>query len=67
MRKQIEEELLTVKDVATIARVSYGTVYRWRYLGLGPPSVHPGRSVRYRRADVYAWLDHRKCLREECV
>jgi hypothetical protein len=34
-----------------------GTLRQWRYLGQGPPFVHIGRSVRYRKVDIDAWLE----------
>ncbi len=33
------------------------TVYRWRTRGGGPRGVKVGRHVRYRDADVEAWLE----------
>jgi hypothetical protein len=33
------------------------TVYNWRTRGLGPRGIRVGRHVRYRLADVDAWLD----------
>lgn len=35
------------------------TIYRWNYVGSGPPVIHLGRRVRYRRADVEQWIDSR--------
>lgn len=32
------------------------TLEDWRYRGDGPPFVRMGRRIRYRRADVDAWL-----------
>jgi len=36
--------------------VAVGTLRRWRAEGSGPPALRAGRTVRYRRADVDAWL-----------
>lgn len=49
--------LLTVSDLARLAAVPVGTVYRWNSDGTGPAYVRVGRHVRYRPADVEAWLD----------
>lgn len=49
-------EMLTPEDLAELLRVPVGTVYAWRYKGTGPRGSRVGRHVRYRRADVDAWL-----------
>jgi excisionase family DNA binding protein len=51
------EALLTTREVAAYLSVSYWTVVDWRTKGEGPPAVRAGRrAVRYRRAEVDAWL-----------
>jgi len=50
------DELLTSEEVATYLKVSVKTVVDWRYRGTGPKAVAVGRSVRYRKADLTAWL-----------
>ena len=50
-------ELLTVTEAADYLRLARGTLYNWRHLGRGPRCVSAGRSVRYRRSDLDAWLD----------
>lgn len=32
------------------------TLYAWRSHGTGPPAHRVGRHLRYRRADIEAWL-----------
>ena len=52
------ETLLDVGDVAALLKVSTPTVYRWHYKGHGPPALKIGQgSLRWRMADVQAWLD----------
>lgn len=51
------EGLLTVEDVATFCAVPTKTVYEWNSNGTGPRRLRVGKHVRYRRADVDAWLD----------
>ncbi len=48
--------LLTDRQVAAIVNVSVVTVRRWRLHDTGPPHIKIDRSVRYRPADVAAWL-----------
>jgi excisionase family DNA binding protein len=51
------DALLTEQQVAEYLQVSLGTLRRWRAEGTGPPALRAGRGVRYRRADVDAWLE----------
>ena len=49
-----DDELLEVADVV---RVPVATLRYWRHLDTGPRSFRIGRSVRYWRTEVFAWLD----------
>ena len=50
-------ELLTVDDVAAMLAVSPRHVYRQCDAGRLPHPVRIGAAVRWKRADVLAWLD----------
>lgn len=50
-------EYLTVREAAAYLKVAIGTLYNWRHAGIGPESVNVRRSVRYRRADLDAWIE----------
>lgn len=52
-------EFLTPEELAEMLGVPLQTIYRWNYVGSGPPVIHLGRRVRYRRADVEQWIDSR--------
>lgn len=52
----MNEKLLTLEEVAEYLDVPAATLYQWRYKGSGPQGMRVGRHVRYRRADVDAWL-----------
>jgi len=52
-----DDELMTIKEVATLVRVPEATLRYWRHLGTGPHSFRVGRSVRYWRNDVVHWLE----------
>jgi predicted DNA-binding transcriptional regulator AlpA len=52
-----DDELLTIQEVADLVRVPVATLRYWRHLGTGPRSFRIGRSVRYWRTEVFAWLD----------
>lgn len=49
-------ELMSTQDLADALSIPPRTAEQWRYLGTGPRYVRVGRHVRYRRADVDAWL-----------
>jgi len=51
------EKLLTLAEVADCLALPIGTLYQWRNRGIGPRGIRVGRHVRYRRADLEAWLD----------
>jgi excisionase family DNA binding protein len=51
--------LLTIEEVAEYLQVPVKTLYDWRHRGLGPRGLRVGRHVRYRHADVDAWLETR--------
>lgn len=52
------EELLTWREVAEWLRVSKNTLELWRRFKTGPAFIRlDSGHVRYRRADVQAWLD----------
>ncbi|HEX3592091.1 MAG TPA: helix-turn-helix domain-containing protein [Pseudonocardiaceae bacterium] len=53
----MNERLWTVDDVSTYLGVPKQTLYQWRTRGYGPRGCRVGKHVRYRRADVDAWLD----------
>jgi excisionase family DNA binding protein len=48
---------LTTDQLAGMLQVPVATVYAWRHKGEGPPGIRVGRHVRYREADVEAWLE----------
>jgi len=51
------DELMSITEVADIIRVPVATLRYWRHLGSGPQSFRIGRSVRYWRSEVLAWLE----------
>lgn len=50
------EQMLTVSDLAELLKVEKQSVYWMNKTGRGPKRIRVGREVRYRRADVEAWL-----------
>jgi predicted DNA-binding transcriptional regulator AlpA len=59
-RPQIAKELFTTQELAWFLGLAEHTVYRYRYDGIGPDYFYlPNGRVRYRRADVEAWMEGR--------
>jgi predicted DNA-binding transcriptional regulator AlpA len=52
-------ELLQPVDVAVLLGVPISTLANWRCAGHGPPYLRVGKYVRYRLADVEAWIASR--------
>ena len=51
-----EDPLNTTPEAAAYLRLSKPTLERFRLTGGGPSYVKLGRAVRYRRADLDAWV-----------
>ena len=54
--QHVNDDLLSLDEVADLVRVPVATLRYWRHLGTGPHSFKVGRSVRYWRTDVLRWL-----------
>ncbi|MHB8496052.1 MAG: helix-turn-helix domain-containing protein [Casimicrobiaceae bacterium] len=50
------DEWLLAYEAAAVAKLSTARLETLRRIGGGPPFERTGRRVRYRRADVDAWL-----------
>lgn len=53
------EALATIREVAAFLKVPPKTLYRWRYLGVGPRAYRVGKHLRFRWEDVETWLEER--------
>lgn len=60
-RRDIVDEV----ELAARLGVSRSTLQSWRYSGRGPRYIKIGRLVRYRNADVEAFLA--ACTRDQCA
>jgi len=52
----VPERLLTAPELAALLGLQVQSLARWRCTREGPPYLKVGRAVRYRQADVDAWL-----------
>lgn len=51
-------DLLDEREVASILAIAVKTLRNWRWRGEGPRAIKVGRrAVRYRRADVHAFIE----------
>lgn len=59
MIRQLEDlpEFSTRAQLSQLVDVSVQTLARWKVEGRGPRVTKVGSAVRYRKADVLAWLD----------
>ena len=58
MRGTPPSPLWTIEDVAIRLALAKQTIYNWRQIGKGPPSIDLApRVVRYRPSEVERWLD----------
>lgn len=53
-------DLLDERQVANLICHSVRTIQKWRVSGKGPEFFKLGRSVRYSRSDVIAWVEERR-------
>lgn len=54
-----DRPFLTTVEAADYLGLQRTTLEAWRCRGGGPAFVKLGRAVRYRRADLDAWIDSR--------
>jgi predicted DNA-binding transcriptional regulator AlpA len=52
----IDSPLIDEKQLCADLGISSVTATKWRAKAAGPPFIKVGRLIRYRRADVEAWL-----------
>ena len=50
-------QLLTIEQVATQLQVPVETLYYWRSKKTGPQALKVGKYLRYRQAEVDAWIE----------
>lgn len=50
------DSAINEQEAANLLGVEVPTLRRWRQVGDGPTFMHIGRLVRYRRADLVAWM-----------
>jgi predicted DNA-binding transcriptional regulator AlpA len=55
-----KEALASPAEVGEYLGLPVATLAQWRYLGKGPQPIKVGRHIRYRWADVEAWLDRQQ-------
>ncbi len=51
------EQLITVRTVASMLATSVRSVWRYRSAGRLPKSVNVGSSIRWRMSDIQLWIE----------
>ncbi len=57
--KSVETDIMTTKEAAGYVRLGKPTLEHYRITGYGPVYCKLGGAVRYRKADLDAWLESR--------
>jgi len=52
-------------QAADLLSLSVRTLQAWRTRAFGPAFVRAGRAVRYRRRDLFAWVDANTVISRE--
>ncbi|AKS22509.1 hypothetical protein ABH19_00140 [Leptospirillum sp. Group II 'CF-1'] len=53
----MDNKLLSNSEAAEFLGMSPDTLPRWRWAGIGPAYLKVGRSIKYRREDLEAFLN----------
>ena len=53
-------EVQQVASSSTDSGVPVATLYRWRYVGTGPPAIKVGRHLRFDPDDLEMWIGQNK-------
>lgn len=62
-----ESQYLTEREVQKLTNKALSTLRNDRYLGKGMPYIKDGKSVRYNRSDVIAYMESRKILTSDSI
>ena len=52
--------LWSIEDLSAYLGVPVASIYKWRTAGNGPCALRVGRYLRFKPADVFAWLETRR-------
>lgn len=55
--ESLTPELLTTSEVAKLVNAGHRSVWRWSRNGAMPSPVRMGSAVRFRRAEIMAWIE----------
>ena len=57
--RRTDDPLLSVEELADYLEVPVKTIYTWRHRDTGPKGFRVGKHLRFRWADVQAWVAQR--------
>lgn len=58
-KNRVKKQFYSERELEDLGLASVRSLQQWRLRRLGPPYIKCGHSVRYRFADVEAWLASR--------
>jgi excisionase family DNA binding protein len=64
-RKGLDDELLTLQEVAGVLKVPVTTLRKWRTSGTGPTGFRVGKYVRFRRSAVEQFVSDQEAKAED--
>jgi excisionase family DNA binding protein len=64
-RKELNDELLTLQEVAEVFKVPVSTLRKWRTSGTGPTGFRVGKYVRFRRSAVEQFIADQEAKAED--
>jgi excisionase family DNA binding protein len=56
----MNDEILTVKEVAEMLKVKPGTVNQWMFRGIKLPFFKLGGTIRFKRSSIEAFIKERE-------
>jgi len=59
----MSEPLFGIRELAAHLGIPVTTVRYWQRKGLGPPALRLGKYLKWRPADVDAWLETKKATK----
>jgi excisionase family DNA binding protein len=54
------DELLTLDELCAMLKITKATAYKQRSTGSGPPGYRIGKHLRFKRSEVFVWLESKK-------
>ncbi|WIM99975.1 helix-turn-helix domain-containing protein [Actinoplanes oblitus] len=63
--RKLQDEILTIDEVANLLKVPVGTLRKWRSAGEAPPGFRLGKYVRFRLSGVERFVADREACADD--